>query len=486
MILKAPLFTPIAPMLTDCGIISLDAHAILARVRLTVKATTLKTPLQTLLFPSTIPSHSNSWFWTRRSRSLIRFVHPNMSLFHFNIPISTNCLFHNPISTNSSITSSNINRSIQDTPSINTSNTTTSTTIPITPTIAEIRYQRSKYAFERTFQVWGKSKLACSYVQANHASSAKFLRSPALSTGQAIGASLLSLARCGGLWDYPRALKAGLLHPTATDPDQLGSPSLCILCHSHLDCKPMAHLVVDCTHPTVFFARVDTQLLQSINDTRVQIFDCTLHTTTTTTTTTPASPSLSTATINSNPYTIGASAIWNSMDIHTPIDNYQYSLRTTPEFTPSFPSSPSGFSLFSFFQFSPHTRFEPPISVAHSEIPRQAQDTVEENPTGSRTTTTDTHTAAISSTPTPTHISHIGSDDILTVLLGGSLPGTNTAGNTEACPGQQWLTGTVEEGNLLCVNQPVAHRLCDFLQISVRVYRAMLWEAPQEQSITHS
>ncbi|KAH9249178.1 hypothetical protein BASA81_013138 [Batrachochytrium salamandrivorans] len=52
MILKAPLFTPIAPMLTDCGIISLDAHAILARVRLTVKATTLKTPLRTLLLPS--------------------------------------------------------------------------------------------------------------------------------------------------------------------------------------------------------------------------------------------------------------------------------------------------------------------------------------------------------------------------------------------------------------------------------------------------
>ncbi|KAH6572664.1 hypothetical protein BASA62_003277 [Batrachochytrium salamandrivorans] len=112
MILKAPLFTPIAPMLTDCGTISLDAHAILARVRLTVKATTLKTPLRTLLLPSTIPSHSSSWFWTRRSRSLIRFVHPNMSLFHFNISISTNGLFHNPISTNSSITSSNINRSI--------------------------------------------------------------------------------------------------------------------------------------------------------------------------------------------------------------------------------------------------------------------------------------------------------------------------------------------------------------------------------------
>ncbi|KAH6587335.1 hypothetical protein BASA50_001264 [Batrachochytrium salamandrivorans] len=353
---QGPLFTPIAPMLTDCGIISLDAHAILARVRLTVKATTLKTPLQTLLLPSTIPFHSNSWFWTRRSRSLIRFVHPNMSLFHFNIPISTNGLFHNPIPTNPPITSSNINRSIPNTQSLHTSITSTSTTIPSTPTIAEIRRQRSKYALERTFQVWGKSKLACSYVQANHASSAKFLRSPALSTGQAIGASLLSLARCGGLWDYPRALKAGLLHPTATDPDQLGSPSRCILCHAHLDCKPMAHLVVDCTQPTVFFARVDTQLLQSINDTRVQIFDCTLHTTTTTTTitTTPASPSLSTATINSNPDPIGASAIWDSVNTHTPINNYQYSLRTTPEFTPSSSSSPSGFHFFIFSLFTTH------------------------------------------------------------------------------------------------------------------------------------
>ncbi|KAH6593938.1 hypothetical protein BASA50_006994 [Batrachochytrium salamandrivorans] len=443
MILKAPLFTPIAPMLTDCGIISLDAHAILARVRLTVKATTLKTPLRTLLLPSTIPSHSNSWFWTRRSRSLI----PQTSTDPSQTP--------NPLHTRI---------------------TTTSTTIPSTPTIAEIRRQRSKYALERTFQVWGKSKLACSYVQANHASSAKFLRSPALSTGQAIGASLLSLARCGGLWDYPRALKAGLLHPTATDLDQLGSPSRCILCHAHLDCKPMAHLVVDCTHLTVFFARVDTQLLQAINDTRVQIFDCTLHTTTAATTTTLASPSLSTTSINSNPYTIGASVIWDSMDIHTPIDNYQHSPRLTPQSAPSSPSSPSGFPIFSFFQFSPDTRFEPPISVAHSEIPRQVQDTVEENPTGSRTTTTDTHTAATSSTPTPTHISYIGSDDILTVLLGGSLPGTNTSGNTEACPGQQWLTGTVEEGNLLSSNQPVAHRMCDFLQISVRVYRAMLWK----------
>ncbi|KAH6575057.1 hypothetical protein BASA62_002147 [Batrachochytrium salamandrivorans] len=78
-----------------------------------------------------------------------------------------------PISTNPPITSSNINQSIQNTPLINTRITTTSTTIPITPTISEIRHQRSKYAFERTFQVWGKSKLACSYVQANHASSAK-------------------------------------------------------------------------------------------------------------------------------------------------------------------------------------------------------------------------------------------------------------------------------------------------------------------------
>ncbi|KAH6582467.1 hypothetical protein BASA60_001914, partial [Batrachochytrium salamandrivorans] len=210
---------------------------------------------------------------------------------------------------------------------------------------------RSKYALERTFQVWGKSKLACSYVQANHASSAKFLRSPALSTGQAIGASLLSLARCGGLWDYPRALKAGLLHPTATNPDQLGSPSLCILCHSHLDCKPMAHLVMDCTHSTVFFARVDTQLLQAINDTRVQISDWTLHTTTTTTTTTtPASPSLSTTSSNSSPDSIGASAIWDSVNTHTPIDNYQYSPRTTLRSTPSSPNSPSSFSFFT------HTR----------------------------------------------------------------------------------------------------------------------------------
>ncbi|KAH6579706.1 hypothetical protein BASA60_003179 [Batrachochytrium salamandrivorans] len=272
----------------------------------------------------------------------------------------------------------------------------------------------------------------------------------------------------------------------------LGIPS-CFGGHEHgsavgtmILAKPMAHLVVDCTHPTVFFARVDTQLLQAINDTRVQIFDCTLHTTTTTTTTTttPASPSFSTTSSNSNPDSTGTSAIWDSMDIHTPIDNYQHSPRTTSQSSPSSPSSPSDFSIFSFSHFSPDTRFEPPISVAHQEILRQAQDTVEENPTASRTTTTDTHTAAISSTPTPTQISYIGSDDILTVLLGGSLPGTNTAGNTEACPGQQWLTGTVEEGNLLSSNQPVAHRMCDFLQISVRVYRAMLWKHTRAHSIT--
>ncbi|KAH6575442.1 hypothetical protein BASA60_005029 [Batrachochytrium salamandrivorans] len=275
-------------------------------------------------------------------------------------------------------------------------------------TIAEIRRQCSKYAFERTFQVWGKSKLACSYVQANHASSAKFLRSPALSTGQAIGASLLSLARCGGLWDYPRALKAGLLHPTATNLYQLGSPSLCILCHAHLDCKPMAPLGGRLHPPHCGFCSCRHTAAAGNQRHACANFDCTLHTTTTTTTTTttPASPSFSTTSSNSNPDSTGTSAIWDN------------------------------------------TRFEPPISVAHQEIPRQAQDTVEENPTASRTTNTDTHTAAISSTPTPTHLSHIGSDDILTVLLGGSLPGTNTAGNTEACPGQQWLTAQLQKAQL--------------------------------------
>ncbi|KAH9263156.1 hypothetical protein BASA83_013505 [Batrachochytrium salamandrivorans] len=206
----------------------------------------------------------------------------------------------------------------------------------------------------------------------------------------------------------------------------------------------MAHLVVDCTHPTVFFARVDTQLLQAINDTRVQIFDshCTPP---------PLPPPL--------PHQLA------------PV------LNTSSNSNPD-QLAPRPYGIVHAFRAA-NQRCSP-------EIPRTGPDTVEENPTGSRTTTTDTHMAAISSTPTPTHISYVGSDDILTVLLGGSLPGTNTAGNTEACSGQQWLTGTVEEGNLLSSNQPVAHRMCDFLQISVRVYRAIALEAPQEQSITHS
>ncbi|KAH9270608.1 hypothetical protein BASA83_007201 [Batrachochytrium salamandrivorans] len=360
-----------------------------------------------------------------------------MSLFHFNISISTNGLFHNPISTNSSITSSNINRSIPNTPFINTSITSTPTTIPITPTIPRSDTSAPSMHFERTFQVWGKSKLACSYVQANHASSAKIfaLAGPQYWPGHR---SLSPLT--GPLWwSYGTTLgqlKADLLHPTATNPDQLGSPSRCILCHAHLDCKPMAHLVVDCTHPTVFFARVDTQLLQAINDTRVQIFDCTLHTptttTTTTTTTTPASPSLSTTSINSSPIYNWHLGHMDSMDIHTPIDNYQHSPRTTPQSAQVLPSSPSSFSIFFIFSIFTRHAFRAANQRCSPGNSLAGPGTVEENPTASRTTTTDTHTAAISSTPTPTHISYIGSDDILTVLLGGSLPGTNTAGNTEA------------------------------------------------------
>ncbi|KAH9248783.1 hypothetical protein BASA81_013528 [Batrachochytrium salamandrivorans] len=148
---QGPFIHPITPMLTDCGIISLDAHAILARLK--------HQPIH--------PKHPI-------------LTHQNHYYIHY---------------------------------------------YPLTPTIAEIRHQRSKYALERTFQVWGKSKLACSYVQANHASSAKFLRSPALSTGQAIGASLLSLARCGGLWDYPRALKAGLYTPQQQTPTSWAVPA---------------------------------------------------------------------------------------------------------------------------------------------------------------------------------------------------------------------------------------------------------------------
>ncbi|KAH9269529.1 hypothetical protein BASA83_008480 [Batrachochytrium salamandrivorans] len=255
--------------------------------------------------------------------------------------------------------------------------TTTFTTIPITPNHLRNPTPALQVCIRAYISKSGASpNWPAAMCRRTRASSVKFLRSPALSTGQAIGASLLSLARCGGLWDYPRALKAGLLAPYSNKP------------------RPAGH--------------------------------------------SPQVPL--------------------SVCLQVPL------------------AAPLIFQFFHFFNFLPHTRFEPPISVAHSEIPRQVQDTVEENPTASRTTTTDTHTAAISSTPTPTHISYIGSDDILTVLLGGSLPGTNTAGNTEACPGQQWLTGTVEEGNLLSSNQPVAHRMCDFLQISVRVYRAMLWK----------
>ncbi|KAH6577166.1 hypothetical protein BASA62_001002, partial [Batrachochytrium salamandrivorans] len=134
------------------------------------------------------------------------------------------------------------------------------------------------------------------------------------------------------------------------------------------------------------------------------------------------------------------SAIWDSVNTHTPIDNHQYLLGPTSQSSPSSPSSPSDFSIFSFSTFFTTHAFRAANQRCSPGNSPAGPDTVEENPTASRTTTTDTHTAAISSTPTPTHISYIGSDDILTVLLGGSLPGTNTAGNTEACPGQQWLT----------------------------------------------
>ncbi|KAH6594245.1 hypothetical protein BASA50_006717 [Batrachochytrium salamandrivorans] len=66
---------------------------------------------------------------------------------------------------------------------------------------------------------------------------------------------------------------------------------------------------------------------------------------------------------------------------------------------------------------SPHVSqflHQPSYAMMASHLP------VNTPTTASRTTTTDTHTAAISSTPTPAHISYIGSDDILTVLLGGA------------------------------------------------------------------
>ncbi|KAH9263443.1 hypothetical protein BASA83_013169 [Batrachochytrium salamandrivorans] len=231
---------------------------------------------------------------------------------------------------------------------------------------------------KRTFQVWGKSKLACSYVQANHASSAKILRSPALSTGQAIGASLLSLAHCGGLWDYPRALKAGLLTPYSNRPRPAGQsqPVYTLSCSLGLQAHgPLGGRLF--TTPLCFWL-VSTHSCCRQSTTRVCKFliaHCTPP---------PPPPPHQLAPVSQQ----------------HPATAAQIQLAPRP--------------------YGIDTRFEPPISVAHSEIPRQAQDTVEENPTASRTTTTDTHTAAISSTPTPTHISHIGSDDILTVLLGGA------------------------------------------------------------------
>ncbi|KAH9270882.1 hypothetical protein BASA83_007035 [Batrachochytrium salamandrivorans] len=116
----------------------------------------------------------------------------------------------------SPITNPDINRSIPNTLSLHTSITSYIHTIPSTPKpSAEIRHQRSKYALETYIPMLGQVQIGCSYVQANHASSAKIfaLAGPQYWPGHR--ASLLSLAHCGGLWDYPRALKAGLLHPTA-------------------------------------------------------------------------------------------------------------------------------------------------------------------------------------------------------------------------------------------------------------------------------
>ncbi|KAH6562779.1 hypothetical protein BASA60_011001 [Batrachochytrium salamandrivorans] len=301
----------------------------------------------------------------------------------------------------------------------------------------------------------------------------KFLRSPALSTGQAIGR--LSSSHWPAVVAYGTTLghsRQVSCTPQQQTPTSWVVPACVYSVTAHLDCKPMAHLVVRLFPPHCVFCSCRHTAAAGNQRHACANFDCTCtphplpHQLASVSRQHPATA----AHIQLAPRPYGI--VWIFILPST-------TTSTRPGPLLSLLQVPLAALLvfhFFIFQFSPHTRFEPPISVAHSEIPRQAQDTVEENPTGSRTTTTDTHTAAISSTPTPTHISYIGSDDILTVLLGGSLPGTNTAGNTEACPGQQWLTGTVEEGNLLCVNQPVAHRMCDFLQISVRVYRAMLWK----------
>ncbi|KAH9244695.1 hypothetical protein BASA81_017879 [Batrachochytrium salamandrivorans] len=104
---------------------------------------------------------------------------------------------------------SNINRSIPNTQSLHTSITSTPTTIPITPTISEIRHQRSKYASN----VHSKSGASPNWPAAMCRQTTRQVqnfcaRRPQYWPGHR--ASLLSLARCDGLWDYPRALKAGL------------------------------------------------------------------------------------------------------------------------------------------------------------------------------------------------------------------------------------------------------------------------------------
>ncbi|KAH9266725.1 hypothetical protein BASA83_010403 [Batrachochytrium salamandrivorans] len=187
-----------------------------------------------------------------------------------------------------------------------------------------------------------------------------------------------------------------------------------------LDCRPMAHLVVDCTHP-LFFACVDTQLLKAINDTRVQIFDCTLHTTTTTTTTTttPASPSLSATVSNSNPDSTGTSAIWDSVNTHTPIDNISILPGPLLRSTPSSPSSPSSFPFSSLSQLFTTHAFRAANQRAQQEIPRQAQDTVKKTLLAAGSPPqTPTRLLLVAHPPRP--IYRVCGSDILTVLLGGA------------------------------------------------------------------
>ncbi|KAH9275120.1 hypothetical protein BASA83_002344 [Batrachochytrium salamandrivorans] len=120
--------------------------------------------------------------------------------------------------------------------------------------------------------------------QANHASSAKFLRSagPHYWPGHR-GLSPLT----GPLW-WPMGLSLGHSRQVSCTPQQQPRPAgqsqsvYTLSCSLGLQAHgPLGGRIAPT--PLWFFARVDTQLLQSINDTRVQIFDCTLHTTTTTT-----------------------------------------------------------------------------------------------------------------------------------------------------------------------------------------------------------